>query len=65
MLSISDSAKADDALAHSNIGRDRVLPAVFTAVLGLILLYAAGFAQTEALHSAAHDVRHSAAVPCH
>jgi cobalt transporter subunit CbtB len=65
VISVSDSAKADDALAHPNIGRNRVLPAVFAVLLGLIFLYAAGFGQTEALHNAAHDVRHSAAIPCH
>jgi cobalt transporter subunit CbtB len=35
------------------------------AALGLVLLYAAGFAETETLHNAAHDARHSAAMPCH
>lgn len=65
MLSISDSVAAVDSPARSNVGRDRVLPAVFAAALGLTLLYAAGFAETRALHNAAHDVRHSAAIPCH
>jgi cobalt transporter subunit CbtB len=35
------------------------------ATLGLILLYAAGFATTEALHNGAHDARHSAGFACH
>lgn len=65
VLSISDSVEAVDSLAHSKMGRDRVLPAVFAAAFGLMLLYAAGFAQTKALHNAAHDIRHSAAIPCH
>lgn len=65
VLSVSESGKAVDSLARSNTGRERVLPALFAAALGLMLLYAAGFAQTNALHNAAHDVRHSAAIPCH
>jgi len=35
------------------------------AVLGLVLLYGAGFAQTEEIHNGAHDTRHSAGFPCH
>lgn len=35
------------------------------AVLGLVLLYGAGFAQTEEIHNGAHDTRHAAGFPCH
>lgn len=35
------------------------------ASLGLVLLYGAGFAQTEEIHNGAHDTRHSAGFPCH
>lgn len=45
--------------------RSRVLPALLAAGLGLVLLYASAFAQTAALHNAAHDGRHSAGFPCH
>jgi cobalt transporter subunit CbtB len=34
-------------------------------ILGVIILYAAGFAQTSAVHNAAHDMRHSHGFPCH
>jgi len=44
---------------------DRILPAMLTCALGLVLLYAAGFAETAQLHNAAHDGRHSASFPCH
>ena len=43
----------------------RLLPAVVAAVLGAVLVYAAGFAAIDSIHNAAHDVRHSAAMPCH
>lgn len=51
--------------AQSEIWRDRILPALFAAGLGLVLLYAAGFAETAEVHNAAHDGRHLAAFPCH
>ena len=35
------------------------------ALIGLVLIYLAGFAQADALHDGAHDARHSAAFPCH
>ncbi|TAK63940.1 CbtB domain-containing protein [Methylobacter sp.] len=44
---------------------DRILPALLASMLGLALLYAAGFADTAQLHNAAHDGRHSASFPCH
>jgi cobalt transporter subunit CbtB len=33
--------------------------------LGLALVYASGFAQSQTLHDAAHDMRHSTGFPCH
>ena len=35
------------------------------AVLGGMLLFAAGHAQSAVLHDAAHDVRHATGFPCH
>ncbi len=49
----------DDTLAA------RLVPSLLAALLGLGLLYAAGFAEMDVLHNAAHDARHSAAFPCH
>lgn len=49
----------DDTLAA------RLAPSLLAALLGLGLLYAAGFAEMDVLHNAAHDARHSAAFPCH
>lgn len=49
----------------------RLAPAVSAAILGAVLLFASGFAQTAGfseaniLHNAAHDARHSAGFPCH
>ena len=41
------------------------LAAFFAAALGLVIVFAAGFAPSEAVHNAAHDTRHSFAFPCH
>jgi cobalt transporter subunit CbtB len=41
------------------------LQAMAAMVLGLIVIGTVGFSHIDAIHSAAHDVRHSAAFPCH
>ena len=43
----------------------RIIVAVGASLLGLCLVYFAGFSHIEAVHNAAHDTRHSAAFPCH
>lgn len=42
-----------------------LVPALVAALLGVFLVYGAGFAQPSALHDAAHDARHAFAFPCH
>jgi cobalt transporter subunit CbtB len=44
---------------------ERTTTVVLVAMLGVFLLYGAGFAQPEALHNAAHDARHAFAFACH
>jgi cobalt transporter subunit CbtB len=34
-------------------------------VLGSILIFGAGLAQTSTMHNAAHDTRHAIGFPCH
>jgi cobalt transporter subunit CbtB len=46
-------------------GMSRCAAPLVAALLGLALVYLAGFAQAEALHDGAHDSRHSASFPCH
>ncbi|UVJ45870.1 CbtB-domain containing protein [Pseudomonas sp. LS1212] len=43
----------------------RLVVAICASVLGICLVYFAGFSHIEAVHNAAHDTRHSAAFPCH
>lgn len=39
--------------------------AIGAILLGAVLVFIAGFAQTGAIHNGAHDARHGAALPCH
>ena len=34
-------------------------------VLGLVILYGAGFVSSPLVHNAAHDARHAQGFPCH
>lgn len=38
---------------------------LFVALLGATILFAAGHAQSQTLHDAAHDMRHATGFPCH
>ena len=65
MTTIVDKHIAVDGLARPTTLMDKALPVAIAAGLGLLLLYGAAFAETPALHNAAHDGRHSAGFPCH
>ncbi len=54
-----------DARARARIRQEKIWPGVLAVLLGVVLIYGAGFAATDALHNAAHDGRHSASFPCH
>ena len=43
----------------------RFMPALAAGIIGIGLLFAAGFANSQILHNAAHDSRHAASFPCH
>jgi cobalt transporter subunit CbtB len=46
--------------------KSETLKAAFVAlVLGLGLVYGAGFANSDSVHDAAHDSRHALSFPCH
>jgi cobalt transporter subunit CbtB len=42
-----------------------VFQAVLAMALGLFIVGFVGFSHIDAVHNAAHDVRHSNAFPCH
>ncbi len=45
--------------------RTALLPVMFAAMLGAAVIFLAGHAQSQALHDAAHDMRHATGFPCH
>jgi cobalt transporter subunit CbtB len=64
-MHIEPASIAQAKVAPAPVPVSHTLSALFAAVLGMALLFAAGFAETPALHNAAHDARHSAGFPCH
>jgi cobalt transporter subunit CbtB len=60
---ISTVAAPRVAAAPATISLPMQLAGAF--LLGMVMLYGAGFAQTAEVHNAAHDARHSVGFPCH
>jgi len=60
-LIASTSLPATQSTSHSNTR----LSALGALTLGLVIVFATGFAPAEAMHKAAHDTRHTLAFPCH
>jgi cobalt transporter subunit CbtB len=54
-----------DSSVTSSATASRLLAIACVGLFGLGLVWAAGFANAEALHNAAHDSRHSLVFPCH
>jgi cobalt transporter subunit CbtB len=57
-----------ETMGQSGIRTDvqaRTAAVVVTVLLGVFLLWGAGFAQPDMLHNAAHDARHAFSFPCH
>jgi len=50
---------------HAVIVTANKMPAILAMVFGLFMIMGAGMAQIDAVHNAAHDVRHAFAFPCH
>ncbi len=42
-----------------------ILSIVVVALLGMTILFAAGFVQADALHAVTHDLRHATGFACH
>lgn len=42
-----------------------LLPIIFSAIIGIAVIFVSGHVQAGALHDAAHDVRHATGFPCH
>lgn len=66
MLHSDLSSTRHAASAQAAAGRTvAVLPALFAALFGVLILWGVGFAGADVLHNAAHDGRHAFAFPCH
>ncbi len=64
MIGANDSLTATAPVAGRAIRSTRIV-AVAAILFGAVLIYGAGFAQPDLLHTVAHDSRHSMAFPCH
>jgi cobalt transporter subunit CbtB len=51
--------------ASSRSRGNRVLVTAGSILMGLSLVYFAGFSHLDLVHNAAHDTRHSSGFPCH
>ena len=51
--------------SNLQINTTALWPSLAAILLGAFFIIGAGFAQPSALHNAAHDSRHSVAMPCH
>lgn len=65
---MTHSARTHGAPTLAGAGAERqatVLGALLVVGLGVFLLIGAGFAQSQTLHDATHDIRHAHSLPCH
>jgi cobalt transporter subunit CbtB len=65
---MQQSHTADLPIASKGLsvkGLSVVFQAVLAMALGLFIVGVVGFSHIDAIHNAAHDVRHSNAFPCH
>jgi cobalt transporter subunit CbtB len=52
-------------LIQTSVRSNVLLQSLFVAMVGLTLVFASGFANSQSLHAATHDMRHSTGFPCH
>lgn len=66
------SNPVDNVINSSTLGQsasrtrgNRLIVTFGSILMGLSLVYFAGFSHMELVHNAAHDTRHSSGFPCH
>lgn len=62
---MKDDVKVIAQTADAGESRADILGIVGAVTLGVLLLFAAGFAQATVMHDTSHDLRHAMAFPCH
>ena len=65
MTQSNTTTHAATVITSTESRRNTLLPALVALGFGAFLIFMTAFAKPEAVHSAAHDTRHSFAVPCH
>ena len=60
MSTLTNAGTRSGARAAISLGQIAIV-----ALIGAVLVFTAGLAQSDALHDAAHDVRHATGFPCH
>jgi cobalt transporter subunit CbtB len=64
-MSSANTKKTETTVVSNASVVRRIAAIACVGLFGLGLVWAAGFANAETLHNAAHDSRHSLAFPCH
>lgn len=63
ILTVEGSVRRE--LVGTRLVSARIISAVVAIALGMTIISVVGFAPSDFIHAAAHDVRHSAGFPCH
>lgn len=64
-MPVSHTAPQGVAAPVAASSSTRLLAGLSAMILGLVLVWGAGFASAQTLHDTAHDVRHGFGFPCH
>lgn len=64
-MSNTPASQTSGSRAATRLSFSTITQIAGASLLGLVLLYGAGFANMSAAHNAAHDARHAFAFPCH
>ncbi len=65
MVHPTTAASTDTSEALAERSASKAGPAALAVLLGVFILFGAGFAGPTVIHDAAHDARHGFALPCH
>jgi cobalt transporter subunit CbtB len=64
-MSITEVVMLAQQSLTQSLAHWRLSAALLSAFFGVALLYFAGFAHSDILHNATHDMRHAIVSPCH
>lgn len=64
-MNINSASTVANTSASAQPVAEKYTAVALASLVGVVMLFVAGFAETSVLHSAAHDSRHSVTFPCH